>query len=206
MNMIITLMTLVCLTFSAAVLSEESGNSISEVYVGSSNLPDHVAYQIFLIKVRGHGSGMNHIDDYLARVLGIDNQTDEAAAKINVYKTMFVDEAFEIERQIDSKMNQIFCSEDWSSMSFDETVDGVYEEREFREQIYTDHYEAAMSVLSKEERSAFQAYLDETKLSTSHTQHDSRKYYKERPDELRKYHLSICAPEMLETDGKEKTS
>ena len=191
------IVTMASLVISTAAYSSESGSTIVEQYVGSPNLPDWIAYRTFLTMAQGHGSGTNHIDGYIAKVLGIADVTDETTVKVKSYRVMFQSDSLEIERQIERELQRIFCPDDWNSMSFEEIIQGLYKDRDFREQIYKRYYEATLEVLSKSERSAFKAYLERAKKSISHTQHDSRRYYENRPDDLRIFHLSVCNPDSL---------
>jgi hypothetical protein len=177
MKYLVILTVIVGVVFDPLTLRAEAKDTdtIVEVYNGSTNLPDWAAYKTFLINVQGHGRENGHSDHYLGRVFSIDPNSADGLTKIEAYRELFDQSGSEIERQLDSVSDRIFCSGDWRAMSFDEVVDGLEERRAFRERTYEEHLEASMSLLDDEDRSAFLAYLVEIKKRTSYTRHDNRR-------------------------------
>jgi len=182
------------LTLGLKNLSADRENAVIEKYNGSLNLPDWIAYQNFVGLTKAY-SDSGHGDHLIVKALGINKHTSEGASKVDYFESWFAASLSEINQEIASETNRIHCSGDWASVGTNEIVNRLDESKAARKRIYLDHYAITLDKLSAEERTAFLAYLEEIKKSTSHVEIDTVKHYgKERADEvLQMTQVSTCS-------------
>lgn len=189
-----TIVATTSLTVGLETLRAEPESAVIEQYVGSSKLPDWIAFQFFLNLVEGQVGYPEMAAHYMVKALDLDMNTVEGASKIDYYHSWFVAMQAEIHREFTAETNRILCSGDWASMSHEEIQSGMDEKEASRERIYEEHFALTLEELSAEERTAFLAHIENVKKSSSWVNLDNNILWGEKAEEnVRRIQAYTCS-------------
>lgn len=156
-------------------------DGVRAMHVGSSALPDQIAYVEFLKLVDSahrdkdsHGLYLQIVADALGIKLDraqssadLGRVQSQGAYFLGAYREMTLE-------QLDSTI-RVMCAGKQSSKSADQLYDAMNAVDDIRDKVRAKHLTFAVSSLSTAERNSFLAYLDELKASISYVRIDSRK-------------------------------
>lgn len=169
-TVIITTMAMAFAFVFFGIASADNTDVIRSSYVGSTDLPDGIAFNAFL---RVLDDGDDHILDYVATAIGIP-LSSETRGHITRRTEFFRNVHESLEAEKERTTYRMLCRENSRSRTKDETYNVLNYIDDIGETIATKHYLETMSELPVGERQAFQKFLDKKKTGISYTKVDSR--------------------------------
>jgi hypothetical protein len=156
-------------------------NGVRAMHIGSSELPDEIAYVEFLKLVDSAHRDKNARGLYLqivADALGIKldrAQSSETLGRVRSQGAYFLGAYREMTlEELDSNI-RVLCAGKQTSKSADQLYDAMNAVDDIRDTVRVKHLTFALYHLSIAERNSFMAYLNDLKTSISYVRIDSRK-------------------------------
>ena len=187
------------LVFGVSASEPTDLSIVKEIYRSSQNLPDEHAFRLFLgMLFPDNDPSMHDPDRHIARAIGAEQETETGAARIDHFYDWFDAAQVQIERQSAAATIEKLCSGNWQEWTFDEVVDGVDAAGAAKNQIYKEHYQMTLEMLTENERSAFLTFMERIKSGTAMTVYDTEAFYEHYPEQdIHRYQALACEDAQL---------
>lgn len=152
-------------------------NGIVQQYVDSPDLPDEIAFSLFMSFTNSDGALPGIENVLVGRALNLDANISEELIQIEEYVVYFKGLAQEIELDR-AKMNQAeLCTADRNTRSPEAAIAAMNQTDVVHQVAWQNGYQKAIAHLDERSRTEFIRYLDKLKLSSSWTQVDASRIY-----------------------------
>jgi len=172
---------MVSLGWAGMAVSAETQDRVIASYDRSTELPDHIAFDTFLMSVYTKSDKPDWAKRIVGKALGLNINNREDAVRAATMTTYFSDMYAEMNQQQAAEIGQIVCSPDLRAKGFNEINDALNSLEDVRRIVVEDYMSLTMESLSAEEGAAFMNYLHQFKIQITHTVLDNRIIYEENP-------------------------
>lgn len=169
-------------------------DAVIEKYSSSKNLPDWVAYQMFLIIVEGlQYRTDDHPGHVMSAAFGLDLNTREGSDAAQQRLSWLAASAAEARHEADAEVRRILCPSGWSEMAYEQVKKARFESEDARSRVYDEYYRVALEYLPPAERDPFRVYMVGIKERTGMVRFDPERYFGDEAErEAFEYQASVC--------------
>lgn len=190
----LTLLIVASTLFLPRVLAAGTDDAVTEMYSGTTNLPDSHGYRGFLHVIESAALRPGHNLHVMESALGIDVDTEEGEKHAAAQYEWFLAGSKAAREESKNLRVQTLCPRNWAEMSFKEIQTARYALNDAEDRLYGEYFNAALDHLSSAEKATFLEYMNDFKKGVSFTRVDAEKWYGDRAEsKARSYQASVCA-------------